>query len=92
MSEMSKVLKASRKARKVNEIEKGYRQGYWLVRDGDKERFYISERICSYSLEKVADKVLNDKTGFDYWIDYCMGLDVTGRTAWRNMDCSDYFI
>lgn len=89
---VQKILKRVHKAREQREIEQGHRQGYWLVRESDKERFYISERICSYSLEKVADKVLNDKTGWNYWIDYCMGLDVTGRVAWRNMDCSDSFI
>lgn len=68
------------------------RKGYWLVRSIDKERFFISEKISEHALQRVCDKVLNNRTGFDYWIDYCLGLDVNGREAWSNLDHTDNFI
>jgi len=65
--------------------------GYWLVRASDKSRFYISKEVDSEALDHVADRVLSDKNGWDYWIDYSHGLDVTGRIAWSNLDHSDAF-
>jgi hypothetical protein len=65
--------------------------GYYLVRP-DGERFYISPRVSESALQRVCDRALSDRIGWDYWIDYCNGLDVTGRPAWSNIDHVDSFI
>jgi len=43
------------------------------------------------ALEKVADEVLDDKTGYEYWIDYSLGKTVDGRVAWLNVDQIERF-
>lgn len=68
----------------------GTRRGYYL-KIGDNAH-YISDTVDAYALEKVADRVLNDKTGYAYWIDYSHGLDVEGRIAWSSLDFTDRFI
>jgi len=73
-----------------NEIP-AHKRGYWLVRDSDKARFFVSENVNEYALNRVADKVLSDRIGWGYWIDYCLGLDVHGRIAWTNLDLSEHF-
>lgn len=65
-------------------------RGYYLVK-GD-ARYFISEHVNPTALEKVAGKVLSDAAGWDYWVDYCMGLDVSGRLAWANIDKTDLFL
>lgn len=69
-----------------------YKPGYYLIRTSDQSRYFVSDNVNEYALNKVATKVLSDKTGWDYWIDYCMGPDVFGNTAWANVDFSDNFI
>lgn len=68
----------------------GTRRGYYL-KIGDSAH-YISERVDAYALERVANKVLSDKTGYNYWVDYSHGLDVERRIAWSNLDFTDRFI
>lgn len=92
MGEMGRVLKKIAKEQKQREIDNGYAQGYWLVRCSDKGRFFIDKHVNPSALEKVANKVLNDKHGYNYWIDWCLGLDVNGRVAWSNLDFSDRFL
>lgn len=92
MSEMSKILKQLARNIQQEATQNGYAVGYWLVRESDKARFFISEKISEIALEQTANKVLNDKHGYDYWIDYCFGLDVEGRAAWSNIDQTDRFI
>ena len=71
--------------------EAGVLRGYWLVRESDGERFYICENVSENYLNRVAKTVLTDNN-FQYWIDYCHGLDVHGRPAWNNLDCTEQFI
>lgn len=92
MGEMGKVLKKIAKEQRQQEIEGGYARGYWLVRNSDKERFYIGKYVNPAALERVANKVLDDKHGYGYWIDWCLGLDFAGRAAWTNLDFSDRFL
>lgn len=92
MSEMQKILNRCRKARLDLEISGEYAVGYWLVRDSDEQRFYIDKSVNCTALENVADKVLNDKTGYGYWIDYCFGIDANRNIAWSNLDNTDKFI
>ena len=91
-NEGNKLIKMHRAETKQKEITAGYRKGYWLVRESDKQRFYISLHVSEYDLYKVAHKVLSDKTGYDYWIDYSSGLDVNGAVAWDNIDYTDKFM
>lgn len=66
--------------------------GYWLVRQSDSKRFFISTLVDVPALEKVADRVLSDEHGYGYWIDFCYGLDVNRNVAWMNLDLTDRFI
>lgn len=65
--------------------------GYYLVRESDKKRFFISTYIDSYAFESLAEDVLSDETGYEYWIDYSYGKDVKGNPAWDNLDHQDKF-
>ena len=91
-NEGNKLIKMHHAENKAREIAAGYRKGYWLVRSSDNQRFYISLYVSEYDLSEVARKVLSDKTGYDYWIDYSSGLDVNGITAWTNIDLTDLFL
>jgi hypothetical protein len=67
--------------------------GYWLVRDSDKSRFFISANINEGALNKVCDRVLSDKDGWGYWIDRSLGMNIQGtHIAWVNIDHTDLFI
>jgi len=66
--------------------------GFYLIRKSDNARFFISNEVDVNALDRVARSVLNPKVGFDYWIDRYMGLDVTGRQAWGNLDWTEHFI
>lgn len=70
----------------------GQRRGYYLVRQCDGQRFFISKCVDPVALKRVCKQVLNEKTGWDYWIDLSLGLDVAGSPAWVNMDQTDNFI
>lgn len=66
--------------------------GYYLVRESDKERFFISKEISPPALHRVARENLSEKHGYDYWVDYYHGLDVSSREHWTNIDQTDYFL
>ncbi len=68
----------------------GTRPGYYLVK-GD-ARHFISATVSEPALNRVADRVLSDAKGWDYWIDYSHGVDVHGKPAWANLDQADRFI
>lgn len=70
----------------------GQRRGYYLVRQSDGQRTFISNGANEAELEKVCKKVLSNETGWDYWIDYSLGLDVDGKPAWINIDQTDAFL
>jgi hypothetical protein len=72
--------------------EQGLAYGYYLVRKSDDKRFFISKVIDVVMLEKVAEKVLNENTGYDYWIDRSLGKAVDGKAAWMNVDFTNRFI
>jgi hypothetical protein len=86
---MSKVLNTIRKQRNEEAEQNHSRIGYYLVHHTG--RYFISEKVNEPALNKLCNKVLSD-TDYDYWIDYSMGLDVTGRVAWVNLDLTDKFI
>lgn len=75
-----------------NSAPVGLRKGFYLVRSSDHQRFFISDHVDTFSLEKVAAAHLSEKTGWDYWIDKSLGMDVLGNVAWANLDFTDHFI
>lgn len=68
----------------------GTRRGYYLVKDHDYH--FISETVNPAALDRVASRVLSEKTGWEYWIAYSHGVDVKGKAAWSNCDHIDSFI
>lgn len=70
--------------------KRGTRPGFYLVK-GD-ARHFIAEHVNPAALERVADRVLSDRVGWGYWIDYSHGIDVHGKPAWSNLDHTDRFI
>lgn len=68
----------------------GTRRGYYLVKNN--VRHFISESVNPAALNRVASRVLNDRAGWGYWIDYSHGADVNGNAAWSNLDHTDSFI
>lgn len=69
---------------------KGLRPGYYLVKGY--ERHFISPDVNPAALDRVADRVLSDRAGWDYWIDYSSGPSTNGNPAWSNVDHVDRFI
>ena len=66
-------------------------RGYWLVKESDGSRHYISGTVSESRLESVCKRVLTE-SDYQYWIDYCHGIDVNGSPAWANTDQTDRFI
>jgi hypothetical protein len=64
--------------------------GYYLVTP-DCERRFISATINLKALERMCDRHLTEKTGWQYWVDYLHGPDVFGNPHWSNWDHSDKF-
>lgn len=68
-------------------------EGYYLVLpNGDRHWFALGGDAAAYLLESACEKYLNDKIGYDYWVDYCFGYDVDRKLAWANIDHTDSFI
>lgn len=86
MSILTEIRNRTDKADKAACIKPGY---YFKYAAGNP--VFISAKINLEALEKVADKILNDKIGYEYWIDYSSGIDTAGNPAWANMDYSDDF-
>lgn len=64
--------------------------GYYMVRT-DGRRFFISENIDVDALDVCAESYLSKSTGYDYWVDFCYGMD--GNDAvWENVDQLEKFI
>ena len=65
-------------------------RGYYLVLP-NRDRHWIGESVydAARDIEKVCDKYLSDKDGWQYWVDYCYGYDVKGNLAWSNVDHTD---
>ena len=89
---MLKTLKALKNHEQKQLAATGILRGYYLIRSSDGARFYISKDVDVVALERVADKALSDKTGYEYTIGYSHGLDVHGNHAWSQFDHTDRFI
>lgn len=86
----TQFIKAIAKRRNAEAEQACTRRGYYLVKNG--ARHFISVGVNEAALNRVADKVLSEKTGWDYWVDFCYGPSVTGAPAWSNVDHTDSFI
>lgn len=64
--------------------------GYYLVTP-DGERRFISARVDPAALDCMCDQYLTECTGWNYWVDRCIGLTIDYRPAWVNLDQSDRF-
>lgn len=69
-----------------------FKPGFYLVRESDARRFFVSRNVSQKALERTAGLTLSNANGWEYWIDRCLGLDVDGNVAWLNLDCTDSFI
>jgi hypothetical protein len=79
-SEWKSYFTKRSKEKALEDQLKGTYRGYYLVRESDGCRFFISPCEDIEALEQVADKVLTD-TDYAYWIDYSLGVDVEGKPA-----------
>ena len=70
----------------TQEVIRGY---YLVLPSGD--RHWIGETTydAARAIDKVCDKHLIAKDGWQYWVDYCYGYDVKGNLAWANVDHTD---
>ena len=84
-----KVRLFSTGPKSTHEVIRGY---YLVLPNGD--RHWIGETIheAAMAMDKVCDKYLSAKEGWQYWVDYCHGYDVKGNLAWANMDQSDIIL
>jgi len=78
-------------ATKESDKENGFEPGYYLVREHDSKRFFISKVVDVLALEEVCSKVLSEASGWGYWIDRSIGKDINGNAAWMNRDFTDRF-
>ena len=69
----------------------GVHRGYYLVRASDGHRFYIGSEPSEAALQRSCSAHLSEETGWDYWVDRSLGLDVSGRVAWINLDLTADF-
>lgn len=90
MSTMRSIIGSIHKQRNAEIEAQGLRRGFYLVK-GD-ARHFISETVDEGALNRVAGRVLSDRTGWGYWVDYSHGPDVHGAPAWSNIDQTDCFI
>lgn len=68
-------------------------KGYYLVLPNSDRHWLGGDKYtAAKALEKACDKYLSDKTGYNYWVDWCYGYDVHHALAWDNMDHSDVLL
>lgn len=84
-------FKAKAKEQQVYEQSNGLACGYYLVRESDGARFFISKVVDAEALDSVCSAVLTD-LDYRYWIDRSSGAGVDGKPAWCNLDFTDRFI
>ncbi len=90
-SEWKSYFAKRSKEKALEEQLKGTYRGYYLVRESDGLRFFISPYEDIEALDKVAEAVLS-AGNFAYWIDYSLGVDLQGKPAWMNLDLTDRFL
>ncbi len=69
----------------------GTAYGFYLVRESDSKRFFISKVVDLQAFAKVCSNVLSNASGWGYWIDKSLGTDADGKPAWVNVDQSGRF-
>ena len=91
MSVFKPYLKAKAKEQQAFEQSNGLAYGYYLIRESDGSRFFISKVVDKQALDAVCSAVLTDED-FQYWIDRSSGADVYGNPSWCNLDFTDRFV
>ena len=91
MSIFKPYFKARTKEQQSFEKSNGLAYGYYLVRESDGARFFISKVVDKQALDTVCSAVLTDED-FQYWIDRSSGADIDGKPAWCNLDFTDRFV
>lgn len=91
MSVFKPYFKAKAKEQQNFEQSNGLAYGYYLVRESDDARFFISKVVDKQALDDVCSAVLTDED-FQYWIDRSSGADVYGNPSWCNLDFTDRFV
>lgn len=87
---MKKIISALRnKQNRISELN-GTKRGYYLIYCD--EHHFISKFVDANALQIVADNVMVDKNGWDYWINYSYDKNVNNSAAWCNIDYTDMFI
>ena len=80
-----------RASQRAEETAEGNRKGFYLVRASDSARFFIAENESLSALEHVGEERLGGNHGFDYWVDFLHGFDITGARHWANVDQTGRF-
>ena len=91
MSVFKPYFKAKAKEQQVYEQSSGLAYGYYLVRESDNARFFISKVVDRKALDAVCSAVLTEED-FEYWIDRSSGADIDGNPLWCNLDFTDRFV
>lgn len=68
---------------------KGVRGYYLVLPNGDRHWLGETTYDAARAIDKMCDKYLSDKGGWQYWVDYCYGYDVKDNLAWANVDQTD---
>jgi hypothetical protein len=84
---ISQIRRAVNAEKEANHTRKGF---YLVLPSG--ARHFISESVNPSALERLCDKHLTEATGWEYWIDYSLGVDVEGNPAWVNLNLSYRFL
>ena len=84
-------FKAKAKEQQVYEQSNGLAYGYYLVRESDNARFFISKVVDRQALDDVCSAVLTEEN-YEYWIDRSSGADIDGNPLWCNLDFTDRFV
>lgn len=90
MQEAKKLIVRYRNEQKQIKKKNCTYPGYYLVRESDGKRFFVSEVIFLAALEAVCEEVLSEND-YQYWVDRSLGADVDGNPAWLNLDVSEWF-
>ena len=73
----------------THEVIRGY---YFVLLSGDSHWIGETTHEAAMAIEKVCDKYLSAKEGWQYWVDYCYGYDEKDNLAWANVDQSDIIL
>lgn len=80
------------KSDQKEDYEKGTAPGYYLVRESDGKRFFISKVVDIYAMNEICQHVLSDETGWTYSVARSFGKDSNGDPMWSSIDHTTRFV